>query len=308
MGGYEFGKQWKYRTNALDMQINSSFGGVTGALQFKFHSVEGKSLYVQPRVSVVNYTAPDSYPFDEYEKQYTDVRYSLAVGMEYGSLSAAERKAQKSVFATFLPELSFYALAGTNYMFERGTNKGDARFNKSLTLGAEYQPDAKFGGRLSLDYSNYAFNVIQNFNETVQGGVYHYKGLWHKNYNVLSGIFDFKFDLSNIFGGYNPQRKWSSAFYVGPMLSTHLSTKAELHKDELRLPGSTITTRDKASDGVSLGLHSSFNTGYRINDVWGIFGEMGVKVYKNDFITEPYIDYNPVRAITWQLGVRYNVK
>lgn len=308
LGGYEFGKQWKYRTNDPDMQMNSSFGGVTGALQFKFHSVEGKALYIQPRVSVVNYTAPDAYPFAEYEKQYSDVRYSLAVGMEYGTLSAAERKKHSEIFATFLPELLFYASAGTNYMFERGYNDGDAIFNKSFTLGAEYQPVSKFGVRFSFDYSNYAFNVIQNYKESVQGGVYGYTGLWHKNYNVLSGIFDFKFDLSNIFGGYSPARKWSTAFYVGPMLSMHMNSTAELHKDELRLPGSTISTSDSAPDGISLGLHTSFNAGYRINDVWGIFGEMGLKVYKNDFITEPYIDYNPLRAITWQLGIRYNVK
>ncbi len=307
-GGYEFGKQWKYRTNDPSMQIDASLGGITSALQFKFHSVEGKSLYIQPRVSVVNYNAPDNYPFENTKKQFTDVRYSLSLGMEYGTVPYEERKKQQSFFATFTPELSFYASAGTNYMFERGSYNGDTQFNKALTIGVEYQPYSKVGARFSLDYSNYAFNVVQGYRETAQGGVYDYTGLWHKNYNTLSGILDLKLDLSNIFGGYVPDRKWSSAIYLGPILSKHLKSSAELHKDELRLPGSTISTYDKASDELFFGLHTAFNAGYRINDNWGIYGEMGLKVYKNDFIVEPYIDYNPVRAITWQLGVRYNVK
>jgi hypothetical protein len=40
----------------------------------------------------------------------------------------------------------------------------------------------------------------------------------------------------------------------------------------------------------------------------GLFGEVGVKVYKNEFMSETLLDYNPVRAVTWQLGVKYNLK
>ncbi len=307
-GGYEFGKMWKYLTNETELQQNMSYGGLTGALQFKFHSLEGKSLYIQPRVTVANYNARDNYPFDEFKKQYTDVRYSLAVGMEYGTVSTEEKKKQNSTFAIFLPELSFYASTGTSYMFERGFYGGDARFNKAFTLGVELQPGSKIGGRVSLDYSNYAFNVVQGYQEKVQGGTYHYNGLFAKNYNVLSGIFDVKLDMMNILSGYNPDRKWETAIYTGPIISKHLKKSVELHKDELRLPGSTLHVDKNAPKGIFFGWHTAFNTGYRINKAWSIFGEMGLKIYKNDFITEPYIDYNPMRAITWQLGVKYNVK
>ena len=82
----------------------------------------------------------------------------------------------------------------------------------------------------------------------------------------------------------------------------------ELNAAELLLTGSEVLINDKAPDGMFLGLHTAFNCRYNINRNWGIFGECGLKFYKNEFMTEPYLDYNPIRAMSWQVGVNYKIK
>ena len=121
LGGYEFGKQWKYLGNSVDMQQDLSYGGLTGALQFKFHSVEGKSLYVQPRVSFVNYEQSAYAPFNGYSEAENDVRYSLAMGVEFGSGARKVSAATDADSEEFSPELYLSAAAGTNYKIGRAS-------------------------------------------------------------------------------------------------------------------------------------------------------------------------------------------
>ena len=309
LAGYEFGKQWKYFTNDIELQQTGSYGGPTGALQFKFHSVDGNSIFVEPRISMLNYSADAAVPFDHLQNDYTDLRYSLAVGMEYGS-TPSDNGEHKDVeqLAAFTPEISVSAAGGTNYMFKRGLCAGEPALNTSFTAGVEYQPISRLGARFSLDYSNYAFNVIQGYTEKLNGKYYHYKGLCYKNYKVFSGIFDLKLDLTNLLAPYRPDKKWSSAIYLGPILSFYGGMTAELNADELLLTGSEVLINDEAPDGMFLGMHTAFNCRYNINRNWGIFGECGLKFYKNEFMTEPYLDYNPIRAMSWQVGVNYKIK
>jgi hypothetical protein len=159
-----------------------------------------------------------------------------------------------------------------------------------------------------FDHSTYGFNSFAGYKVVTDGSSSYVSGLCNKTYKVVSGIFDLKFDLTNMLYGYHSDRRWNTALYAGPILSKHASMSADVDGVENIPAGGKVSLNPKAPEGTFWGLHTSLNAGYRVNDNLGLFGEVGVKVYKNEFMSEALLDYNPVRAVTWQLGVKYNLK
>lgn len=65
--------------------INSLYTGATGGLQFRFEVIDGLDVYVEPRVTVLPYSAPTDKPAPQkyWERNYYDGLASLSLGVRY---------------------------------------------------------------------------------------------------------------------------------------------------------------------------------------------------------------------------------
>lgn len=313
--GYEYGFQWKYTETSR--QTSCYYGGLTAAMQVKWLLPDGKALYLSPRVTFVNFGVPYKIPYDYIEKKYTDKRFNLALGIEFGLKRRPYVKQEgdedkfrykKNGKLKYRQSLSLSASFGSNYIMERGRYKGGKSFNGNGAFALEYQPLKFFGIRLKTDYTTHNFSDLWNYTEKLNGKQYKYKGLWHLKYRVINGMFDLKLDLSNIIHGYDPYRKWDVAIYAGPLLSKHLPFETKIDEGELTLPGSVVTVDRAYPEKLQLGVHGAFNCRYSITRHWGVFGELGVKIHKNEYLWAPYVDYNPLRVIDFELGVSFKIR
>lgn len=319
--GYEYGFQWKYtdrNTNEPDFQTSCYYGGLTTALLAKWLLPQGKALYLSPRVTFVNFGVPYKAPYELIEKKYTDKRFSLALGLEFGlkrrpyvKESGDEElyKFKEDGSLKYRHGISILASFGTNYLMERGFYNGESTFNVNAGLSLEYQPLKYFGLRVKGDYTSHNFNDIYGYAEKIDDKTYQYKGLWRITYKTFNGLFDVKFDLSNMIHGYDPHRKWDVAFYAGPFISKHIPLSAEINEEELRLPGSTVAISMGSHPKLFIGAHAAFNCRYLITRHIGVFGEFGVKIHTdNSYLWAPHLDYNPVRVLDLEFGVCYKIR
>lgn len=313
--GYEYGFQWKYTESSR--QTSCFYGGLTGALQVKWLLPEGKALYLSPRFTLVNFGVPYKKPYDYIEKKYTDKRFNLTLGLEFGlnrrPYVKRENDEEKFKFKEngklkFRQALSVSTSFGGNYIMERGRYKGFKTYNMTGAFAFEYQPVKYFAVRLKADYNTHNFSDMWSYTEYLDGKVYQYTGLWHLKYRVINGIFDVKFDLSNMFSGYDPYRKWNTAIYAGLVMSKHLPFETELHEDELTLPGSVVSVGRSYPKDMLYGIHAAFNCRYSITQRWGVFGEFGLKIHKNTYLWAPYVDYNPLRVLDLEFGINFKIR
>lgn len=303
MGGYEFGKLWKYNTTYLD-QYTDSYGGITAALRAKYYSTEGKAFYFEPRVTLATYGYEGAGYNSSIDYHRLDTRYSIALGMEYGNPEVDGDKYGKPT-DDFEAKTSIFVSAGPNYVFNRETYSGGMNINGSFGFGLEYQPFKLFGVRAMFDYSSYGFNVDRSYKSVVGDVPVAGKGVWNKKFNIISGIVDAKIDLTNMFYGYNSNRKWNNAFYLGAVLSRY--DKISGKQLEGPKPVSNVDFDKSRPLKNFIGGHLAFNTSYHLNDNWALFGELDMRIYGNEFMSDKTIDYNPVRTLAFRVGSSYTL-
>lgn len=303
MGGYEFGKLWKYNTTYLD-QYTNSYGGITAALRAKYYSTEGKAFYFEPRVTLATYGYEGAGYNSSIDYHRLDTRYSIALGMEYGNPEVDGDKYGKPT-DDFEAKTSIFVSAGPNYVFNRETYSGGMNVNGSFGFGLEYQPFKLFGVRAMFDYSVYGFNSLRAYQSVVDGVTASRIGLCHKNYNIISGIVDAKFDITNMFYGYNSNRKWNSALYLGAVLSRYDKITGEQIAGPK--PISSFDFEKERPLKNFIGGHLAFNTSYHLNDNWALFGELDMRIYDNEFMVDYSIDYNPIRTLAFRVGTSYTL-
>ncbi len=303
MGGYEFGKLWKYYTT-IKNQYTDSYGGITAALRAKYYSTEGKAFYFEPRVTLATYGYEGSGYNSSIDYHRLDTRYSLALGMEYGNPSVDGDKYDAPT-DDFEAKTSIFVSAGPNYVFNREAYSGATNVNGSFGFGLEYQPFKLFGVRAMFDYSVYGFNTLRRYNSVVDGVTASRNGVWNKQFNIISGIVDAKIDLTNLFYGYNSNRKWNNALYLGAVLSRYDKISGK-HVDGPK-PVVGIDFDKSRPLKNFLGGHVAFNTSYSFNDNWALFGELDMRIYKNEAMLAYAIDYNPVRTLAFRVGSSYTL-
>lgn len=304
LGGYEYGMQWRY-TPASNKQVNCYYSGFTGALNLKYHIDRNTSIFFEPRITFVNYSTPYNPPYDYMSVDEKLTRYSVTAGMELAADKKSVNRLPKEEDG-FVPEYSIYLFGGQNYLFERIGYYGDDANRYNVGLSIEHQPYRLFGYRVMFDYSTYGFNNIINYSQTINKKKTSYNGLWNYKYHVLSLGLNLKFDVTNAIFGHNPSRRWRSSFYLGPVATKIVKLDKAISSDEPRAGEGKISSSKNYNDKVHFGLYAAYNSRYNITPSWSVFGEMGLRVWKNEFMHEEELDYNPVKALNFIAGVGYN--
>ncbi|MBQ5731502.1 MAG: hypothetical protein IIV57_07800, partial [Bacteroidaceae bacterium] len=300
LAGAELGNIWRYR-NTVDDQTSAGYGGFTGGLRFKYHGREGKNLFVEPRLTYAHFN-DDYFEGTKYSTHRLLTRFTLSAGVEFGSPYNCGAGSLIRPDDEFEPKVSVFAMAGPEYMFNRETYGKELSMDYSVAFGAEYQPYKNIGFRAMLDVEKFTFTKLGTFTANK------IKALFDRDYTFLSGIVDVKFDMSNIIYGYDSERRWNTALYVGPIVSKCTGLSTGLHSGESKPELEGVKFGNNKPEDMNVGLHTAFNAKYSINKDWNLFGEADLRFHSNKFITEYAVDYNPVRTLGFRFGVSYNIK
>lgn len=285
--GLELGSRWKY-VAASQSQNDGSYVAPTVGINLKYHPNESYALFVEPRAAFIKGLA----------------RYNVNVGIECAMDKDVYKKGGSDEFE---PQYSLSVMGGTNYLIKRTSYKGKKNANTSFGIAAEYQPVKSFGVRALFDYSSYGFNDVCRYTERTDGALRNDRGLWNYSYKMLSLTVDAKYDLTNAIKGYDADRRWRNALYVGPVFTKITKLDAEISSAE-KIEGGSLAIGKRYDDGLHIGLHAAYNTTYSLTPSLNLFGEVGVKLYKNELFMSESLDYNPVKALSFQLGISYNIK
>ena len=95
------------------------------------------------------------------------------------------------------------------------------------------------------------------------------------------GLFslDYQLDVTSLFSGYQPQRRWELALFAGP----------------------------SATDRMHIGLNGGLNVGYRLDSHWGLFYNHNVYMFSDaDMLRTEQISGRWATLSTVNLGVKYH--
>ena len=295
VGGLELGSMRRYQPVEPKI-LEKVYVAPTVGLQAKYHHNEDFALFVEPRASFIN--------FDQGGMVNNDVRYNLSAGVEM-SFDNDNYRHYSVDGEEFVPFYSISAMGGLTSA-AHGFNVVDkSHTDGSFGLAFEYQPYERFGFRVLGDYSSYGFNNLTRSLVTSNGATKNHYGVWNKSYSTINLGAHFKVDLNSLLFGYNKSRRWSSALYVGPVLSKVHDFETSLSSNEFLPDGSVVKSLESGSKNIHLGFYGGLNTQYNIDSHWGVFGEAGVRLYGNEFLPENNLDNSPVKVLNYQVGVSY---
>ena len=244
------------------------YNSLSVGAQLRYNTGENDVLYLEPRYTI------------------DDRLVSVTAGLEY-AMTEHRFRSSKNQPGEFEPYYSVGLAGGVNHLFLPSVYAGMPQLGGHAGMSGEYHFTPYSGFRLTLDYAQVA-NGMQ------YGG----KALKYSVGHVNAGV-DYMFDLSTLFAGYTPDRRWDVSLAAGPVLSRMVSATDEI-ADKL----------DVTSMGVQLGIPVQ----YRINSNWGIslepraqmFGQGGLRKYFESYI-KPYstLDDDLAKIVNLQLGVKY---
>lgn len=256
-----FGWELGAKINAMHTKSETKFyNSLALGAQLRYHTDARHALYIEPR-----------YTFNGY-------LMSLTAGMEF-AMTEQRFHSSKNQIGEFSPYYSVGLAGGVNHLFLPTIYAGTNEVALSAGVSGEYHFTPYSGARVVLDYSRTAIGVINGEN-IVDNGVAH-----------LNMGFDYMFDLSTLFSGYTPSRRWDVALAAGPMFSARLTTHEE-HVKKLK----------KVALGMQLGIPVQFH----INSHWGISLEPRARFMGLDYAAPDHVTRGDMsKFFNLQIGVKY---
>lgn len=255
--GWEYGGKIDSKFTHLDIHTYNSLS--IGA-QLRYHTDEKHTLYFEPR-----------YMLD-------DRLVALTVGMEYAMTEHRFRSSKKQP-GTFKPYYSAGFAGGFNHLFLPCVYAGADRLDFDLGLSGEYHFTPYSGARLTFGYSHLV-HAVPSRGELVNYGIGH----------LNTGV-DYMFDLSTLFAGYTPTRRWDVLIAAGPVFSARVASDKEYAKN-----------LNKVAMGVQFGVPVQC----RITKNFGISLEPRARVFGPNYATPSYtIGGFTSKIINVQMGMKY---
>ena len=199
---------------------NPIYNSFSLGAQLRYHTDENHALYIEPRYMV------------------DDKLVSLTAGMEY-AMTEHRFLLSKNQPGEFSPYYSVGVAGGLSHVFLTGQPKGISQLGYNAGVSGEYHFTPYSGFRFTLGYAD----VNNGANERI---------------GHLNTSFDYMFDLSTLFAGYTPGRRWDVSLAAGPVFSTRMS-----NSDQFQFLGAQV--------GVPVQ--------YRFNRNLGVSLEPRVRVY-----------------------------
>jgi len=270
--GIEAGRLIKYGTYSSE-GLRRYYYGFTGATQILYALSRRTSVFIEPRMSLNNFTLPE----DNMKgwKRYTDKELDLSFGVRVQPYSKDERK-ENNTYYDYSPSMSHLsvmaAVGGTRQVI---TEKvlGDGLFNVNAQIGAAYEFAPLSSARLRLEYLRLNSNREMSYNVYDFTNPIEYQALFRHTTHILSAKLGYMLNVNNLLQGYDANRKLNIFVEAGPMLSWALSRQYQFADGELK-GGENIKMIDPDKDvNNAFGLFGCVVADYRLTPHWSVLAQ-----------------------------------
>ncbi len=201
MFGVELGMMKKQDEREL---VSKSYTGMTGGLQFKYYPTENLAFFVEPRMSFVPYTFTEktiSGKVNEYS--FMDKLMNVSVGVELRRPTRSQWQQLAKLRGDFTPY--YYTSYAVGMTMPQQLNRPTSR-RPGFIIGAAVgrQFSSLSGVCLGLDFNNAATRTADDKTD---------------RYTFTSLSLDYMFDISNWVIGYDPERKFGTEVFGGPVIT-----------------------------------------------------------------------------------------
>lgn len=310
--GWEYGRMIKtaYSPGGL---LRTNYDGFSGGLQLRYNYDRYTALYLEPRLTLANYTIPYQPPYEMFIERYRDYLFSMTAGLEFATNEHrfSGRKQQPSKFA---PYMAVSLQGGPNYMFVTREHAGQPYMDYSAGLAVEMQVTPYSGVRVMGDYSQVSTRDIYHYTQqmladkTIQLAD---TALAIGRYGYMNFSADYVFDLGTLLQGYNKANDWDVALAFGPVYSRRVSRKAIVSKDEMLWeyrgedPVATVPEVDHSRAAESsLGVQFGIPVSYRITPRLDVLFEPRARFFPRDYIASSH-SRGLTKILNAQVGLRY---
>lgn len=212
-------------------------------------------------------------------------------------------QAQEVTEYEFLPHFYLQGQLGAQETLGEGSF-GDTFSVPTIQLGGGYQFNPLFGARLSVNFLGKGKGVLETNNQTYKWG-----------FNHLSAMLDGTFNLTNAFGGYNPERKWDLNLIAGFGLN-FASGNDEANNVNNALPFADGSKGWLANvwDGSHTWMTGRIGVGadYKIDEAWSVGIELQANCLTDKFNSKKSSNmdwyFNGLVGVKYAFGPTYNKK
>ena len=271
--GGEYGWIDKYIPGTGD-GLETTYTGFTAAIDFLYNIDMNASLYIQPRFSVVNYEVP--YVKSSEVNKYTDEVYNLAAGVRiYRPLKGNCAKVRSNYF---VPRYFVGGQIGTLRHALTSEWIGDRNVNISSGVhgGAHLFPLVSV--KAQVDYMKLDKQKKNPYVLNYAGQSFTYNALWKHSYGLLSAKLLYMMNFSNLWQGYQSDRKLNVFLQTGPVYSYVIAENEKIYSKELQYNSNMkLSQREDVKGGF--GWSGGIMAEISINPHWSILLEPQVDYY-----------------------------
>ncbi|MCI5855039.1 MAG: hypothetical protein MR005_05835 [Prevotella sp.] len=282
----------------------------TAALHGWVRLADGLQAFIEPRFNHYEYKIP--YSNVDWNKRYSDNGFSINVGMTVTTT--------KKMFRTYQPSAEelgaeqgriVVGLGGGMSMKQTKINyTGKGGMHYTGTLFAEYHLNHVHGVRASFEYAALSHGGYDKFDDLNMGypDLDYLReervGLWDYSYSLGLISLDYMANLTNLFAGYRPDRKFECSLFFGPSVQMTLTEKAELNSEELLGNNHQAVLKDEKKSKMGIGINAGMKLQYNLTP------HIGLHLTPNFYLlgkeTAPGIDLLKVRFLeTVSIGAQY---
>lgn len=263
MVGVELGVMKKQDEREL---VSKSYTGMTGGIQIKYYPTENLAFFVEPHMSFVPYKFTEktiSGKVNEYS--FMDKLMNVSVGVELRRPTRLQWQQLARLRGDFKPY--YYTSYAVGMTMPQQLNRPTSRrpgFIIGTAVGRQMSPLS--GVRLGLDFNNAATRLADDKID---------------RYTFTSLSLDYMFDISNWVIGYDPERKFGTEVFGGPIITRCFD------------PGKTY-----------VGVEGGVRPYWRLDEQFDIFAEPKLRVYTQRYMNSHGGKGTPLQ-LSFALGTSY---
>lgn len=293
--GGEFGFMWKHHLfeNQTEMNLKTTYAGVVAGSQFLIAPDNNTAVFVEPRILLANYSVP-YVNAPEYRKKFTDKLIGLNVGIRVSHPIKEERLSEPPAFK---PRNFAGVVTGSLRGEKLKKTKGDDKFQLSagVCVGREFAPYV--AAKLQVEYQSLSTTSMLQYGVN-EGLMYEKPALFNENTTVINTKLSYMLNFSNLYQGYNPNRRLNIFLDFGPSYVYILNKKYSLYSKEMaggKNPTPVFEKAEKATreEKGTIGLYGS------------VFCSLQLRKHIH-FVLQPYGQILSKPILYNGLSIRYN--
>lgn len=302
--GAELGWLIKYGVPRAPDGLKKYYYGLTAAPQILYSFSRRSQFFVEPRITLVNYSIPYSNSDDS--KAYSDKVVTVNAGVRIQPLTPKERALRNADFSRGL-----WFSASVTGMKHIHPDKvlGAFQLNGGAQVGAAVELAPLFAVRLRGEYLRYGYNQSRDYMVYDMEQPIKYTALWEHTNHLLTLKLGYLLNMNNLLQGYDADRRMNVYIELGPMYGWNLKRRYAFADGELP-GGSDIRVVDPYADvNSSAGAFGSILADFSVTPQWSIQANTEMGFYLADhFLNQTFARPLGGWTIALSMGAAYKLK